>query len=54
MIGWMIARQTQANQHVAKQLIQHGEYRQDDYFTLVAKLNQETIQSIHKEFGNND
>ena len=54
MIGWMIARQTQANQHVAKQLIQHGEYRQDDYYTLVAKLNQETIQSIHKEFGNND
>ena len=54
MIGWMIARQTQANQHVARQLISHGEYRQDDYWTLVSDLNRKTIQNIHKEFGYND
>ena len=51
MIGWMLARQTQANQHVARQLIQCGEYPKDEYWNLVAKLNRESIQSIHKEFG---
>ena len=51
MIGWMLARQSQANQHVARQLIQYGEYPKDEYWNLVAKLNRESIQSIHKEFG---
>ena len=51
MIGWMVARQTQANQYVARQLISHGEYRQEEYWNLVAKLNRDCIQRIHKEFS---
>ena len=50
MIGYMIARQTEANRLVAQQLINAGEYRQDDYWTLLNDLNTSTIQSIHKEF----
>ena len=52
MVGWMIARQTQANTHVAQQLINAGEYRQSDYWTLLNDLNARTIASIHKEFPN--
>ena len=44
MIGWMVARQTQANQYVARQLISHGEYRQEEYWNLVARLNRDCIQ----------
>ena len=51
MIGWMVARQTQANQYVARQLISHGEYRQEEYLNLVARLNLDFIQIIHKEFS---
>jgi len=51
MIGWMVARQTQANQEVARQMIKYGEYRQDEYWNLVAKLNRDCIQRIHKEFS---
>lgn len=51
MIGWMVARQTQANQYVARQLISHGEYRQEEYWNLVARLNRDCIQRIHKEFS---
>ena len=50
MIGYMIARQTEANRLVAQQLINAGEYRQSDYWTLLNDLNVRTIQSIHKEF----
>ena len=52
MIGYMIARQSEANKAVAQQMINAGEYRQDDYWTLLNDLNARTIQSIHKEFGN--
>ena len=52
MIGYMIARQSEANKAVAQQMINAGEYRQDDYWTLLNDLNAKTIQSIHKEFGN--
>lgn len=52
MIGYMIARQSEANKAVAQQMINAGEYRQDDYWTLLNDLNARTIQSIHKEFSN--
>ena len=52
MIGCMIARQTEANSKVAQQLINAGEYRQSDYWTLLNDLNARTIASIHKEFPN--
>ena len=46
MIGYMISRQTQANYHVAQMLINAGEYRQDEYYSLVHQLNQKTIKDI--------
>lgn len=52
MIGYMLARQTSANRIVAQQLIDTGEYRQDQYYEVLSKLNQQCIASIHKEFGN--
>ena len=51
LIGFMISRQTAANQHVARQLCEIGEYRQDEYWTVLADLNRKCIQSIHKEFS---
>lgn len=51
MIGWMISRQTEANRTVVQQMINAGEYRQDEYWTLLHQINRKTIQSIHKEFG---
>ena len=50
MIGYMIARQTEANRLVAQQMINAGEYRQTDYWVLLNDLNAKTIASIHKEF----
>jgi hypothetical protein len=54
MVGWMIARQSQANIHVAKYLIKSGEYKKGEhnYHSLLYYLNQKTIQNIHKEFRN--
>jgi len=52
MIGYMIGRQTEANRLVAQQLINAGEYRQQDYWTLLNNLNERTIRSIHEEFAN--
>lgn len=49
MIGWMVSRQTGANQYVAQQLIKYGEYRQEDYHNLLHELNRKTISNIHKE-----
>ena len=49
MIGVMVARQTQANQYIAQQMIKYGEYRQDDYYHLLHELNRKTISNIHKE-----
>lgn len=51
MIGYMIARQTEANRFVVQQLINAGEYQQDMYWTLLQDLNYKTIQQIEKEFG---
>ena len=53
MIGWMIARQTQANTHLARLLIESGEYNhgEHNYYTILADLNRKTIDNIHKEFG---
>jgi hypothetical protein len=50
MVGYMIGRQTSANRHVAQQLINVGEYKQDEYYNLVASLNTKTIASIRSEF----
>ena len=50
MIGYMIARQTQANRYVADQSVKYGEYRQEEYWVLLNDLNQKTIDQIHKEF----
>ena len=53
MIGWLVGRQTQANRHLADLLIRSGEYRKGEhnYYTLLADLNQKTIDQIHKEFS---
>ena len=53
MVGWMIARQTQANTHLARILIDSGEYNRSEhnYYTILADLNRKTIDNIHKEFG---
>ena len=51
MVGYILARQAQANQHVAQQLINCGKYRQEDYHNLLAELNRKAIQSIGKEFN---
>ena len=52
MIGWMVARQTQANTHLARLLIESGEYNhgEHDYYSILADLNKKTIYNIHKEF----
>jgi hypothetical protein len=50
MIGYMTARQTQANHYVAQKLIDYGEYRQEDFYVLLADLNRKTIQDIHEKF----
>jgi len=51
MIGWMIARQTQANQKTAEMLCKY-EYTQQDYHWVLADLNSKTIAQIRKEFLN--
>ena len=52
MVGWMIARQTQANSHLARILMDSGEYNRNEhnYYTILAELNRNTIDNIHKEF----
>ena len=52
MLGWMIARQTQANTHLARILMDSGEYNRSEhnYYTILADLNKKTIDNIHKEF----
>ena len=49
MIGFMVARQTKANEYVAEQMIRYGEYRKDDYYNLLHELNRKTIDNVHKE-----
>ena len=52
MLGWVIARQTQANTHLARILMDSGEYNRSEhnYYTILADLNKKTIDNIHKEF----
>jgi hypothetical protein len=49
MIGMMIARQTQANQEVARQVSKY-EYNGKNYWQILHQLNAATISSIEKEF----
>jgi len=49
MVGYMVARQTEANKVVAQQMINAGEYRQDEFYALLSDLNTKTISSIHRE-----
>ena len=53
MIGYMVARQTQANTRTAE-LISKYEYNGKDYWLILNELNQKTIKQIHEEFGYND
>ena len=49
MIGFIVARQTKANEYVAEQMIRYGEYRKDEYYNLLHELNKQTIENAHKE-----
>lgn len=51
MIGWMVARQTQANYHVANFMIRSGEYKESDYYWLLSDLNAKTIAKIKREIS---
>ena len=51
MLGYAIARQTQANRYVAEQLSRY-EYNGDNYWVILNDLNQRTIQELQKEFAN--
>ena len=50
MLGYAIARQTQANRYVADQISRY-EYNGKDYWVILNDLNKKTIEQIHKEFG---
>ena len=51
MVGYMVARQCQANRYVAEQISRY-EYNGDNYWVILNELNQKTIKQIHEEFGN--
>ena len=51
MLGYAIARQTQANRYVAEQISRY-EYNGENYWVILNDLNQKTIQELQKEFGN--
>ena len=51
MLGYAIARQTQANRYVAEQLSRY-EYNGENYWVILNDLNQRTIQELQKEFAN--
>ena len=51
IVGYMLARQAQANQAVARELIRIGEYRNTEYWSLVNKLNTQTNEQIKKEYN---
>ena len=50
MLGYAIARQTQANRYVAEQISRY-EYNGENYWVILNDLNQKTIQELQKEFG---
>lgn len=51
MIGWIMARQSQANYHIARQLI--CDYRSEGHTveSLHHKLNIESLNRVKREFG---
>ena len=49
MIGWIMSRQTKANEYIARQMIH--EYRGYTVESLTNKLNTESLSRIRKEFG---
>jgi hypothetical protein len=51
----MIARQIQANQEIARCMVQHGEYKTSEhtYHSLLAQLNDRTISRINEEYKSN-
>ena len=51
MVGYMVARQCQANRSVAEQISRY-EYNGENYWVILNDLNQKTIKQIHEEFGN--
>lgn len=51
IVGYVLARQAQANQAVARELIRIGEYRNTEYWSLVNKLNTQTNEQIKKEYN---
>ena len=51
MIGWMVARQTQANRYAAEQISRY-EYNGENYWQILSDLNSKTISELHKEFAN--
>ena len=51
MVGYMVARQCQANRYVAEQISRY-EYNGDNYHQILHDLNQKTIKQINEEFGN--
>ena len=51
IVGYMLARQAQANQVVARELIRIGEYHNTEYLSLVNKLNTQTNEQIKKEYN---
>ena len=50
MIGYMVARQCEANRYVAEQISRY-EYNGKDYWIILNDLNQKTMKQIHEEFG---
>ena len=54
-INIMIARQIQANQEIARCMVQHGEYKTSEhtYHSLLAQLNDRTISRINEEYKSN-
>ena len=51
MIGWMVARQTQANRYATEQISRY-EYNGENYWQILSDLNSKTISELHKEFAN--
>lgn len=49
MIGWIMARQTQANYHIARAMIH--EYRNHTVESLHHELNITSLARIRREFG---
>ncbi len=50
-LGWMLARQTQANTFIVKELMKTGEYRNSDEAYLLHKLNQDALKRLKEEWN---